>query len=167
MNSNFDKSIAVAIEIHFLFYQLLTKDHLNFVCKLTVSQYPKTLRISLSQIFHFKLSLISHLNLKTHLTLSKFYQSNTRQDLQNQLKDLNFEDEEDEVNQDNITKDEEEETVNGTNNDLSEEIEIKKSELLSGSDEENEKEFKIESGGRDESTGEASDKGRKPLFDLK
>ena len=74
MNSNFDKTIAVAIEIHFLFYQLLTKDHLNFVCKLTVSQYPKTLRISLSQIFHFKLSLISHLNLKTHLTLLKFYQ---------------------------------------------------------------------------------------------
>jgi hypothetical protein len=100
-------------------------------------------------------------------TLSKFYQSNTRQDLQNQLKDLNFEDEDEEVNTDDITKEEEDEIVNGTSDDSSEEMEIKTSELLSGSDEENEKEFKIESGGRDESKGEANDKGRKVLFYLK
>jgi len=82
-------------------------------------------------------------------TLSKFYQSNTREDLQNQLKNINFEDEDDE----NLEEKENE------IKDL--DCEMKKSDLLSGSDEEKqpeeEKEFTIESGGRNKEVEEDSE----------
>lgn len=60
-------------------------------------------------------------------TLSKFYQSNTREELQNQLKNINFEEEE---------------------NDAEEEQEKKKEDLLSGSDEEKSSPKKQEAKGR-------------------
>ena len=78
-------------------------------------------------------------------TLSQFYQSNTREDLQNQLKNINFEDEQAEEPQ---------ESVEGTN--------VRKADLLSGSDDEKAddepKEFKVESGGRDQAEGAKVDK---------
>jgi hypothetical protein len=75
-------------------------------------------------------------------TLSKFYQSNTREELQNQLKDLNFEEEEEEV----VRKSSEDEMK----------MNVEEQELLSGSDEE-EKEFVVESGGRGESKEEGEE----------
>lgn len=84
-------------------------------------------------------------------TLSKFYQSNTREDLQNQLKNINFEDEDE----------------NNDKNEIKEiDCEMKKLDLLSGSDEEKqaeeEKEFTIESGGRnnDNDSQENKEKGK-------
>lgn len=77
-------------------------------------------------------------------TLSKFYQSNTREELQNQLKHINFEDEDEGVEGEGENEGENEGVAAP-----------KKAELLSGSEDEKdrgEKEFKVESGGRESET---------------
>lgn len=79
-------------------------------------------------------------------TLSQFYQSNTREELQNQLKNINFEDDQEEE-----TKEEEETPT------------VRRSDLLSGSDDEKQeekpKEFQVESGGRGQGSAGKVDMG--------